>query len=131
MSNPVASYRIALGDPDTPLYPHLHLLVPVTDHDIQLEVRLYLPKFPTDPSASGISALPFQTSAFSLPTPYIQLDQQQRDSLQEWGIDRLITASHPWARLGGNMLTPFVYPTTTFSQLCHTVAEAIDKVIVQ
>lgn len=89
------------------LHPHLHLLVPSVMAGVDLEVRLYmspelLGKIPKSwTSISGLSS-----SASSNPVPAALLDQDTLAVLKS--IDRLVIASHPWGRFGGNMLFPYV-----------------------
>lgn len=66
----------------------LHLTIPV--QDVQLEARLYCS------SASPNDSL-------SSPSPLQDLDRATLPA-----ITRLVTAAHPWSRLGGNMLFPYV-----------------------
>jgi len=89
------------------LHPHLHLLVPSTTSGVDLEVRLYmsrqlLDKIPKSwTSINGLSS-----SSASNPVPASLVDQDTLDILKH--IDRLVIASHPWGRFGGNMLFPYV-----------------------
>jgi hypothetical protein len=89
------------------LHPHLHLLVPSVTAGVDLEVRLYmsrelLDKIPKSwTSINGLSS-----SSSSNPVPAALIDQDTLAVLKS--IDRLVIASHPWGRFGGNMLFPYV-----------------------
>jgi hypothetical protein len=87
------------------LHPHLHLMVPSNTAGAELEARLYISKqligqTPTPPNG-------FSTSSSSTPVPVSSLDQDTLTALKN--IDRLVIASHPWGRFGGNMLYPYVH----------------------
>jgi hypothetical protein len=94
-------------DPKMDLHPHLHLLVPSVTAGVDLEVRLYmsrelLNKIPKSwTTISGLSS-----SASSNPVPATLIDHDTLSVLKS--IDRLVIASHPWGRFGGNMLFPYV-----------------------
>lgn len=81
-----------------PLHPHLHLLIPSSLGDALLEARLYLPR------DAGLATV---TTSRSEPTPLTDLSQSQRAGLRALRIRRVVTAAHPWGRLGGNMLFPW------------------------
>lgn len=93
------------------LFPHLHLLVPSSTPGVLLEARLYIahasPK-QADENRPPSSSLPISTSSGSRPTRYNQLSSDVKQALSNLGIDRMVTAAHPWGRLGGNMLDPSV-----------------------
>ena len=98
--------------PVPPIRPHLHFLIPSSSPSIHLEARLYLPPNPPLQSQSSISdskpiidPLPFSNSPTSHPIPASDLDAIIR-RLAEWDVHTLITAAHPWGKMGGNMLDP-------------------------
>ncbi|KAK4688645.1 hypothetical protein P7C73_g1445, partial [Tremellales sp. Uapishka_1] len=80
-----------------PLPPHVHLFLPSSTPAVLLEARLYLP-------LTRDSSLPLSTTQHS--TPSATLDTSA--TVKRLGIKRLVTASHPWGRLGGNMLDPII-----------------------
>lgn len=81
-----------------PLHPNVHLLIPSGSNVI--EARLYLP-------AAAAGTVDFTTtSAQSTPKPLAELGPGWRDAVQKLGIRKVVTAAHPWARLGGNMMFP-------------------------
>lgn len=87
------------------LHPHLHLLVPSSTPDVLLEVRLYIARdLLAGMSKSSKSIKTLSTSSQSVPLPVEQVDYDTLDGLK--GVERLIIASHPWGRAGGNMLYP-------------------------
>lgn len=87
------------------LHPHLHLLVPSCTPSIQLEARLYLARDLMEGMSKTIKSIPgFSTSSNSTPLPVDQLGYDVLEGLK--GVQRLIIASHPWGRFGGNMLYP-------------------------
>jgi hypothetical protein len=89
------------------LHPHLHLLVPSVTVGVDLEVRLYMSRELLDKipkSWTTISGL--SSSASSNPVPATLIDHDTLAVLKS--IDRLVIASHPWGRFGGNMLFPYV-----------------------
>ena len=89
------------------LHPHLHLLVPSVTAGVDFEVRLYMSRELLDKipkSWTTISGL--SSSASSNPVPAALIDQDTLAVLKS--IDRLVIASHPWGRFGGNMLFPYV-----------------------
>lgn len=79
------------------MHPHLHLLVPSSSRNVLLEVRLYLSS--VSPSIAG-----FSVRARSAPVRYDSADFGKLVT----GVKHVIVASHPWGRLGGNMLFPLV-----------------------
>lgn len=87
------------------LHLHLHLLVPSSTPGIDVEARLYFPRellnnvSKPDEVIKGLS-----TSASSLPITIDQIDHEVLLTLSN--LDRLVIASHPWGRFGGNMLYP-------------------------
>jgi hypothetical protein len=85
-----------------PLHPHLHVLIPSSTPSINLEARLYL----RPPISAGPSRLRLSRSYDSTPRPLEDLTADERDEISRWGCEALITAAHPWGRLGGNMLDP-------------------------
>lgn len=85
------------------LRPHLHLLVPSSTPSVALETRIYLPQSLV--STMGAFA-PLSTSTGSRPTPIADLPGGARKALSD--VTRVVTAAHPWAKLGGNMLFPYV-----------------------
>lgn len=89
------------------LHPHLHLLVPSVTAGVDLEVRLYMSRELLDQipkSWTSISGL--SSSSSSDPVRATLIDQDTLSVLKH--IDRLVIASHPWGRFGGNMLFPYV-----------------------
>jgi hypothetical protein len=85
------------------LHPHLHLLVPSETKGVELEARLYisrelLGRIPKS-GYSGVS-----TSSASTPVPAGTLGDDVVGVLKD--VERLVIASHPWGRFGGNMLYP-------------------------
>ncbi|CAK9786942.1 hypothetical protein CC85DRAFT_302943 [Cutaneotrichosporon oleaginosum] len=83
------------------MHPHIHTLLPSSTPNIALECRIYLPS-----SAAGTPLAPsLSMEGDSSPIPLERID---RGALKSLGIDRLVTAAHPWARLGGNMLFPVI-----------------------
>jgi hypothetical protein len=98
------------------LHPHLHLLVPSVTVGVDLEVRLYMSRELLDripKSWATISGL--SSSSSSNPVPAALIDQDTLAVLKS--IDRLVIASHPWGRFGGNMLFPYV------TSRCHLLME--------
>ncbi|ORY33777.1 hypothetical protein BCR39DRAFT_519195 [Naematelia encephala] len=87
---------------------HLHLLIPSSSSspsssstsNTYLEARLYLP-LSRDAYRNDF---PISESTRSSPTPYTSL----ADSLSHLNVKRLITAAHPWSKLGGSMLDPVI-----------------------
>lgn len=90
------------------LPPHLHVLIPSSTPSILLEARLYLPYSPLD-GLSDLSPL-IRNSLNSKPVHHEELAQLILSQICQIGVERLITASHPWGRMGGNMLDPYVPP---------------------
>jgi len=89
------------------LHPHLHLLVPSVTAGVDLEVRLYMSRELLDQipkSWTSINGL--SSSSSSDPVRATLIDQDTLSVLKR--IDRLVIASHPWGRFGGNMLFPYV-----------------------
>lgn len=84
------------------LHPHLHLLIPSSSSDINLEARIYLPSRLRVQNAEE-RALPLVTSIQSTP---VELSEAAKSKLRDVGITMLVTAAHPWQKLGGNMLDP-------------------------
>lgn len=96
------------------LHPHLHLLVPSTTPGVELEARLYLSRDLLDHlkslvgSGSGSKSIKgLSTSSASIPIQASDLEHEVLVGLRS--IDRLVIASHPWGRFGGNMLYPYVF----------------------
>jgi hypothetical protein len=58
------------------------------------------------PISAGPSRLRLSRSYDSTPRPLEDLTADERDEISRWGCEALITAAHPWGRLGGNMLDP-------------------------
>lgn len=85
------------------LHPHLHLLLPSSDSSIQLEARVYLPVEPT--RHQKLKAF-LSTSSGSAPFSWNDESSELRHTLGSIAVDSVITASHPWGKLGGNMLDP-------------------------
>ncbi|BEI91306.1 uncharacterized protein CcaverHIS019_0401260 [Cutaneotrichosporon cavernicola] len=83
------------------MHPHIHTFLPSSSPDISLECRIYLPSAVTSTSLGPSLSM----EADSEPIPLERIDKA---ALRDWGINRLITAAHPWARLGGNMLFPVI-----------------------
>jgi hypothetical protein len=81
------------------MHPHIHTLLPSSSPGVSLECRIYLPPSATTTSLAPILAM----EGDSEPTPFEGID---RAAVRALGIDRIVTAAHPWARLGGNMLFP-------------------------
>jgi hypothetical protein len=79
--------------------PHINLLLPSTEASgsVDLEIRIYLP--------TGN-----HSNLGNEPTRVVDLDGIARGELRSVGrgLKRLIVASHPWGKLGGNMLDPYV-----------------------
>lgn len=98
-----------------PLHPHLHLLLPSSTPSIALEARIYLPSSPNDSSTTALTLL-LNTAIRSHPIPLNQLTSGQKDELSGWGIGRIVTAAHPWGKLGGNQLDPSVSPKPHLTQ---------------
>lgn len=102
------------------LHPHLHLLVPSSSPGIALEVRFYIPRnildlytTSTDGSKSGTGKpRGWSTTSTSSPVYVGELDKATVDLMGR--VERLIIASHPWGRFGGNMLYPYVHPITLY-----------------
>jgi hypothetical protein len=85
------------------LHPHLHLLLPSSDSSIQLEARVYLPVEPTrHQNHKGL----LSTSSASTPLSWNDKSSELRQILGSIAVDSVITAGHPWGKLGGNMLDP-------------------------
>jgi hypothetical protein len=82
-----------------PLYPNLHLLIPGAE-GVLIEARIYLPR------SEALRGLPLNNSESSTPTPLTSLAAPARAALTRLGIRRVVTAAHPYARLGGNMMFP-------------------------
>ncbi|TXT07120.1 hypothetical protein VHUM_03290 [Vanrija humicola] len=100
------------------LRPHLHLLVPSSTAAVSLEARVYLPPalVPTVGAFAAVS-----TSTGSRPTPIGELPSGAREALG--AATRLVTAAHPWAKLGGNMLFPVVAEHVPAAVLDSSVGE--------
>ncbi|UOH81518.1 mitochondrial intermediate peptidase 2 [Cryptococcus neoformans] len=106
-----------------PIHPHIHCFLPSSSPHINLEARLYLP-------LTDNHAIPLTTQLATYTSPpvyYDKLDVETVGAIREMGIERLITAAHPWGRMGGNMLDPV---------LCHLVsatftpAETTDRALI-
>ena len=80
--------------------PHLHILLPSSTSRVALEVRLYLP-----PEAGPCPA-PLSNSPNSQPYTVGPADTQLEQWLRSCEIERLVTACHPWGKLGGSCLDP-------------------------
>lgn len=90
-----------------PLHPHLHILIPASTAGVHLEARLYLPS--SAHAALAAAGTPLSTAASgSDPTPLADLPEPARSAVTQLALARVVTAAHPWARLGGNMLFPCV-----------------------
>lgn len=89
------------------LHPHLHLMVPSSTHGISLEVRLYVAREIIDHMAKTAKSIKgLSHTSTSIPLPVDELDYDTLAGLRN--VERLIIASHPWGRFGGNMLYPYV-----------------------
>jgi hypothetical protein len=97
-SSPILFY-LAITITHMPLHPNIHLLIPSGASNL-IETRLYLP-------AAATSTTDFiTTSSQSTPRSLAELGQSGRDAVRNLGITKVVTAAHPWARLGGNMMFP-------------------------
>lgn len=85
------------------LHPHLHLLIPSSTPSTLLEARLYLPLAAT--SSPNLQAL-LSTASNSVPQRLSDVPAPCLGELKALGVKRLVTAAHPWGKLGGNMLDP-------------------------
>lgn len=85
------------------LHPHLHLLLPSSDPSIQLEARVYLPVQAT--RHQNLKAF-LTTSSGSTPLSWNDESSELGLPLGSIAVDSVITAGHPWGKLGGNMLDP-------------------------
>ena len=105
------------NDPKDPermdLHPHLHLLVPSSSPGINLEIRFYLPREILDSipppedtlTTTGKSKCRgWSNTSTSSPVPVGELEKGTVAAMGR--VERLIIASHPWGRFGGNMLYP-------------------------
>ncbi|OCF45474.1 hypothetical protein I317_00721 [Kwoniella heveanensis CBS 569] len=98
---------MARPDPPTDFHPHPHLrlLLPSSTPPIHLEARLYLPT-PLPPSIKTHANILGEYS--TVPKKLEDIDSGLRDALRDLGIERVVVASHPWGRLGGDMLDPVI-----------------------
>ncbi|WVR05133.1 hypothetical protein IAU60_002145 [Kwoniella sp. DSM 27419] len=98
-----------MARPDQPTdfhpHPHLRLLVPSSTPTIHLEARLYLPT-PLPPSVRAHANVLGEYS--TVPQKLENLHTGLRNALQDMGVQRVVVASHPWGRLGGDMLDPVI-----------------------
>lgn len=112
------------------LHPHLHLLVPSSTPGINLEVRFYIPRHLLDSTTSprgsrgskaGDQLLGkpkgWSNTSASIPVAVDKLDLETLEVMK--GVERLIIASHPWGRFGGNMLYPYV--PSPYHTSCHLI----------
>ncbi|WVQ98682.1 hypothetical protein IAU59_005813 [Kwoniella sp. CBS 9459] len=98
-----------MARPDPPMdfhpHPHLRLLLPSSTPPIHLEARLYL-STPLPPSIKNHANILGEYS--TVPKKLEDMDSGLRDALRELGVQRVVVASHPWGRLGGDMLDPVI-----------------------
>ncbi|WWD15864.1 hypothetical protein CI109_100288 [Kwoniella shandongensis] len=125
--------------PSTSAHPHLHLLVPSSTPSISLEVRLYLPDPTLTSQGEGGSSAPSAYLAHlplkraistwaSSTTRLDELDQDAVEGLRGIGVERLVTAAHPWGRLGGSMLDPIL--SSHLLSAIYTPTETTDPALV-
>ncbi|WVF72246.1 hypothetical protein IAT40_007058 [Kwoniella sp. CBS 6097] len=98
-----------MAHPDQPTdfhpHPHLRLLLPSSTPLIHLEARLYLPT----PLPSSIKQHANILGEYStVPKKLEEINGGLRDALRDLGVKRVVVASHPWGRLGGDMLDPVI-----------------------
>lgn len=114
-----------------PLRPHLHLLVPSASAGVQLEARIYA--LPAIQSRLASRQLPLVDSVRSQPIDMSELSTDQLELFKAWRIDRLIIGAHPWQKLGGNMLDPYVIlpPPCTYETYLLTADRVLSDSLVE
>lgn len=83
------------------MHPHLHVLLPSATQGISLEARVYLPRAAADGKIASIISM----EGSSDPSPLSMLSAA-RAEIEQLKITKVVTAAHPWGRLGGNMMFP-------------------------
>lgn len=81
------------------MHPNLHVLLPSSTPSILLEARIYLPRMATSTALAGALSM----NSDSEPIAWEEVDI---DAVRALRLDKVVTAAHPWGRLGGNMLFP-------------------------
>lgn len=81
------------------MHPNLHVLLPSSTPAVLLEARIYLPRISTTTSLASILSM----NSDSEPIKWEAVDKEAVRALK---LSKVVTAAHPWGRLGGNMLFP-------------------------
>lgn len=73
----------------------INLFVPSSTPDVLLQCRFFVPPGPGLPPCQGKRV-----------TDLAELGEEYKTAVKALGVRKLVTAAHPWGRLGGNQDFP-------------------------